>query len=569
MPQAIKNLCRWGAAGVTLLLPLAGFAANERVTGGFAAAGTGGGYVSATFTCFGLPTCTGLYAGEAQDSDCSNTFALNDAFTITGIDVSRPGTFAGTLTIPRDWSSNVLPGGTCTYRLVNRSLNIPYTGTWDGSSGTISYTGADPGGGAGTVVLVGAFYADVSAAPAVFPIEITGSITPTVANISATFQPRPQDVGTTASVFVFAHAPSTLVRGAVPAKRVGVAPSVPSTPADAVVCVLAQVGADGQLTAASASTLQAYTTNVLSAQGQSVNVLNNVSTPNVAGASVYVGYGPSAASMLSNGVYQSAVSVPGAVQCTASVASAPAAKSPAALSGLWWNASESGWGIHFTQRGVNLFAAWYTYDAQGNPKWYVAPSCTFSSSNAVNGNCTSALYEVSGVAFFGHDFDPTLYHPSQVGTLQLTFQNTNAASMTYVIGSQARTVAIVRQIFPVAATSPPAVDYTDLWWNPNESGWGMAIAQQFGNIFLAWYVYDATGKPFWYVAPSCTVSGSSCSGTLYRTTAPAFGPPLDPTQVHAVAVGSATVKFSDANNAVLSSTVDGITATKTLTRQIF
>ena len=108
-----------------------------------------------------------------------------------------------------------------------------------------------------------------------------------------------------------------------------------------------------------------------------------------------------------------------------------------------------------------------------------------------------------------------------------------------------------------------------LWWNPSESGWGMAITHQFGNIVLAWYVYDANGKPFWYVAPACTVSGSSCSGTLYRTTGPAFGPPLDPSKVKATAVGSAIVSFVDANNAVLSYTVDNITATKTITRQLF
>jgi hypothetical protein len=148
-------------------------------------------------------------------------------------------------------------------------------------------------------------------------------------------------------------------------------------------------------------------------------------------------------------------------------------------------------------------------------------------------------------------------------------RDANSASMTYTVGTQTRTVAIVRQIFDVPATSPPAVDYTDLWWNPNESGWGMAITQQFGNIFLAWYVYDASGKPFWYVAPSCTMSGSSCSGTLYRTTGPPFGPPLDPANVHAFAVGSAIVSFVDANNAVLSYTVDGVSATKVITRQLF
>ena len=36
--------------------------------------------------------------------------------------------------------------------------------------------------------------------------------------------------------------------------------------------------------------------------------------------------------------------------------------------------------------------------------------------------------------------------------------------------------------------STPAANYTDLWWNPNESGWGMAITQQSSTMFLAFLV---------------------------------------------------------------------------------
>jgi len=536
-----------------------------QVSGSLAKNTPSNGSFRITFTCTGIPTCTGTYTMTEKDSGCSNSFTYSSSVVFNGLDLSRTGPFSGSLTTATETNSNILSNGTCSYSATNVSKTRSLTGTWDGTNGTLVVQGSDNGV---PFDVPGTFTSNISPAP-VFPMTVTANVTPTVSSASANIQPRPQDVGTRASVYVFAHAPSNLVQGALPAKRTTSAPIGVRTEDGAVVCVLAQVDASGHLTAVSASTMQAYTTGVLSSQGQAVNILNNVATPNVAGAAVYVGYGPSAASMLSSGVYQNAVSVPGTVQCTASLASAPAPALPGALSGLWWNASESGWGIHFTQRGANLFAAWYTYDAQGNPKWYVAPNCAFSSGNAVSGNCNSALYEVAGAAFFGHDFNPALYHASQAGTLQLSFQNTNAASMSYSVGSQSRTVSIVRQIFPVAATSPPAVDYTDLWWNPNESGWGMAIAHQFGNIFLAWYVYDASGKPFWYVAPSCTVSGSGCSGTLYRTTGPAFGPPLDPNKVQAFAVGAATVSFSDANNAVLSFTVDGITATKTLTRQIF
>ncbi len=238
---------------------------------------------------------------------------------------------------------------------------------------------------------------------------------------------------------------------------------------------------------------------------------------------------------------------------------------PGALTGLWWNPNESGWGIHFTQRGSNIFAAWYTYDGSGNPKWYVASNCT--GATGASGTCSGALYEVNGPTFFGTTFNPNAVNVVAAGSLQVNFQNANSASMTYTLGTQSRTVAIVRQ--PLGTGAIPGLDYTDLWWNPGESGWGMAIAQQAANMFLAWYVYDNTGKPVWYVASNCAVSGNGCTGTLYCTTGPPFGPTFNSAAVQVITVGTMTLAFSDASNGTLTYTVNGVSASKTITRQLF
>jgi hypothetical protein len=177
---------------------------------------------------------------------------------------------------------------------------------------------------------------------------------------------------------------------------------------------------------------------------------------------------------------------------------------------------------------------------------------------------------VSGPTFFGTAFNPALDNVVAAGTLQVTFQDANTASMAYTVAGQSRTVAITRQ--PVGTgpgTTPPALDYTDLWWNANESGWGMAVAQQLGNMFLAWYVYDGAGKPVWYVASNCALAGNGCSGTLYRTTGPAFGPTFDAARVQVFAVGTVTLGFTDPDHGVLGYTVDGVAGTKSITRQLF
>ncbi|HXS51781.1 MAG TPA: hypothetical protein VN782_04560 [Usitatibacter sp.] len=251
----------------------------------------------------------------------------------------------------------------------------------------------------------------------------------------------------------------------------------------------------------------------------------------------------------------------------ASITQTATAEAPGPLSGLWWNASESGWGVDFTQRRNVIFVAWYTYDASGNPKWYVASNCTMPVAGATSGTCNGSLYEVDGPTFFGTAFNPAMESVTTAGSMSVVFQDANDAMLTYTLGGQSRTVAITRQ--PISSGPTPGVDYTDLWWNPSESGWGLAVTQQGSVMFLAWYVYNGSGKPMWYVAPDCVVSGSACTGTLYSTTGPALGTAFDPTKVQATMAGTVTLMFSDANNGTLSYTVNGASASKPITRQVF
>jgi hypothetical protein len=246
------------------------------------------------------------------------------------------------------------------------------------------------------------------------------------------------------------------------------------------------------------------------------------------------------------------------------------AASAGPVSGLWWKADESGWGIYFSHRQYNVFAAWYTYDASGNAKWYVASNCGVMTPYDLFMECGGTLYEVSGPPFPGGTFDPAAVRASAVGTLSVLFRDANEAMLWYTVNGQTRTFVIVRQVF-ASGISLPTVNYTDLWWNPSESGWGAAITHQYGVMFLAWFVYDESGKPVWYVATNCSVNaaGDGCAGTLFRTTGPPFGPTFDPARVQAVPVGTASLSFSDPNNGTLAYTVNGTSGIKAITRQIF
>jgi len=120
-----------------------------------------------------------------------------------------------------------------------------------------------------------------------------------------------------------------------------------------------------------------------------------------------------------------------------------------------------------------------------------------------------------------------------------------------------------------------ATSYQDLWWNPNESGWGVQIVQQDDTLFLTWFIYDSAGKPTWVVSDGVTrllvppPQGTTIyRGKIARATGTYFGVPwVGFAPVEAGTNTSVTLTFTDARTGNIAYTVDGITVTKPITRQ--
>jgi hypothetical protein len=113
---------------------------------------------------------------------------------------------------------------------------------------------------------------------------------------------------------------------------------------------------------------------------------------------------------------------------------------------LWWNASESGWGVSISQQYRTLFAVWYSYAPDGQPVWYVMPGGTWTAS----GTYTGTLYRTSAAPtpFFGSTrFDAASVTRTAVGTLTFDFTSTSAAIMSYTIDGASGAKAITRQAF--------------------------------------------------------------------------------------------------------------------------
>jgi hypothetical protein len=116
------------------------------------------------------------------------------------------------------------------------------------------------------------------------------------------------------------------------------------------------------------------------------------------------------------------------------------------------------------------------------------------------------------------------------------------------------------------AQAVPATNYTDLWYNPAESGWGVTITQHSppaspnSQTYAIWYTYDPRAadaatpsnfKPLWIVMSGGTwTSPTSIAGPVYVLNGVPFfqsGSQRVQTQV-----GTFTFQFSDASHGIFT-----------------
>ncbi len=237
-------------------------------------------------------------------------------------------------------------------------------------------------------------------------------------------------------------------------------------------------------------------------------------------------------------------------------ASASAAPSGPDYQGMWWGSPagrESGWGVDIAQQGNVWFATWFTYDENGEPTWFVMPHGDRTSGDAFSGT----LYKTTGPDYSASPWDPSRVTVQEVGTLSFRFSDADNGTMEAVVNGTRITKPITRQVFalPVptceTAADPGIENFTDLFWNPSQSGWGLFLTHQGNIVFTVWYTY-LNGKPVWYVASNVTKDPSRSggrlnlySGTLYRTSGTPYSLPWNPSRMNTVSVGVVTLDFYD------------------------
>ena len=115
------------------------------------------------------------------------------------------------------------------------------------------------------------------------------------------------------------------------------------------------------------------------------------------------------------------------------------------LTGLWWNANESGWGATITQQSTVMFVTMFVYDITGNPVWYTI-SC-----NVVGASCSGDMVKFNGGAAASAPWSSSGLNAAKVGDMALNFTGNDNGAMTYTLNGSSVTRQITRQMF-----GPPA-----------------------------------------------------------------------------------------------------------------
>jgi hypothetical protein len=110
--------------------------------------------------------------------------------------------------------------------------------------------------------------------------------------------------------------------------------------------------------------------------------------------------------------------------------------------GMWWNPSESGWGLYVAQQGDVIFALWFTYDANGHATWFAMTAPKVDATTY-----SGPIFRTTGPAYTETAFDPARVTEVVVGTGALSFNDIDNGTFSYAVGDLTHSGPITRQIF--------------------------------------------------------------------------------------------------------------------------
>lgn len=239
----------------------------------------------------------------------------------------------------------------------------------------------------------------------------------------------------------------------------------------------------------------------------------------------------------------------------------------------FWKSSENGWGLTVFDQGSLLAPAWFTYDVDGEPTWFLIGGAFPQADGSYRGD----LLRLTGTPFDRIE-GPASLSANTIGSVSLRFQGDAALEFEYAaLGVQQRK-SMTR--FPFgqrnfACTASPqgardaAGNYTDLWTGtvPN-AGWGLTLFHVDDSLFAGWYTYDTDGEAVFFVIGTTRQPDGSFAGQIFRQR---DGTPFSQIDNRAASegstlVGQASFRFGDGDTGTFSYSTGGVSQSKAITR---
>jgi subtilisin family serine protease len=184
-------------------------------------------------------------------------------------------------------------------------------------------------------------------------------------------------------------------------------------------------------------------------------------------------------------------------------------------SDLWQPAlRDIGQGVQYVQIGGSRGVAWYTYDDQGQPTWYLA-----ADSNPQGNVWTADVQRFTN--------DGTEQQSTVVGTMSMTMLSEEEMVFSWSLlgehGSDLMMPSFQVTTCPDLGDGP--LNYSGIWTRLPEGKGGASIAMNANVQAQTHYIYDADGVPRWLLAPAAVTEESfdllqfsgfcpTCSGSI-------------------------------------------------------
>jgi hypothetical protein len=230
------------------------------------------------------------------------------------------------------------------------------------------------------------------------------------------------------------------------------------------------------------------------------------------------------------------------------------------LTDLWVQASEPGWGLFVEQQSTTAFAALFTYTGSGEATWLVM-------SNGVrqaDGSFSGVLFRTEGPS------RSPAAGVTPAGFMRLV-PGADALTVTYVADGNSVTRKLQRFAFDASAvtacrwTATPETmtlaqaNFTALWSNPTDPGWGVAISHRRQSLFAVLFTYDAQARPAWMVMSNGRQQATGqFSGDLYKVA-----------RGRVEGLGAMTLRFTAADEGTVTYRMDGTEFRAPLLKQRF